>query len=50
MTWEREDTALVVLGALGVAALVVGRNEGLYVTIINAVAAVLLVAKKKKES
>lgn len=50
MTWEREDTALVILGALGVAALLMGRDEGLYLTIINAVTAVIIVAKKKEEA
>lgn len=49
MKWDREDTALVVLGALGVVALLTGRDEGIYLTIINAVTAVILVAKKKEK-
>jgi len=48
MNWEREDTALVGLTALGIAAILMGRNEGIYLTIVNAVAAVVLVGKRKK--
>jgi len=45
----REEIALVCLTALGVAAMATGRDEGLYITVINAITAVILVAKSKKK-
>jgi len=45
----KEEVALGCLTAMGITALIMGRNEGIYMTIINAVTAVILVAKSKKE-
>jgi hypothetical protein len=43
----REEVAMGCLTALGITALALGKNEGVYATVINSVAAVLLVAKDK---
>ena len=46
----KAEVALVCLTALGVVALVMGRDEGIYATVINGVASVVLVAQRKKEA